>query len=101
MRASAVVQSAMPTGKNWMGWWGDMGGPRQKGIIAYSLSSNQQRACKGVLTGYIFNGYRRLAAQAPYFVIPLGTAYGVYVWAKERDAYYNSKAGHIAAHSGH
>jgi len=98
MRASTVVQSTMPTGKAWMGWWGDMGGPRQKGIISYSLAPNQQRAFKGVLSGYLFNGYRRLAVQAPYFVLPIGVAYGVYVWANKRDAYNTSKAAHVAGH---
>ena len=34
------------------------------------LSPLQQRAFKGVISGYIFNGYSRLAAQAPYFVLP-------------------------------
>lgn len=71
-----------------------MGGPKQKGIIQYSkyignhvlwkdvndtnnfdpmtiaVSPFQQRAFKGVLSGYLFNGYTRLVAQAPYFLIP-------------------------------
>src|SRR5260221_5500049 len=32
---------------------------------------------------------------------PHPPAYGVYVWAKERDAYNNSKAAHVAGHGGH
>ncbi|KDN46559.1 hypothetical protein RSAG8_04212, partial [Rhizoctonia solani AG-8 WAC10335] len=80
-------------------WWGNFNGPKQKGIISYSLSPYKQRAFAGALHGYLFNGYARLAAQAPYFVIPFGTAYAVYVWANKRDAFLNSKAGH--GHGGH
>jgi hypothetical protein len=35
-----------------------------------ALSPFQQRAFKGVLSGYLFNGYTRLAAQTPYFFFP-------------------------------
>jgi ubiquinol-cytochrome c reductase subunit 8 len=68
---------------------------------------------------YLFNGYRRLAAQLPYWVIPVGigecldmffffassltdmyyAGYSVYAWAKKRDAWQNSKAGHLAGAS--
>ncbi|KAG8720178.1 ubiquinol--cytochrome-c reductase subunit 8 [Ceratobasidium sp. 394] len=99
MRPTNVAQSGMPTGKAYMGWWGDMGGPKQKGTIQYSLSPFKQRAFAGALHGYLFNGYTRLAAQAPYFAIPIGTAYAVYLWANKKDAYLNSKAGH--GHSDH
>jgi hypothetical protein len=37
------------------------------------LSPWKQRAFAGALHGYLFNGYTRLAAQAPYFAIPIGT----------------------------
>ncbi|KAF8323984.1 hypothetical protein DL93DRAFT_2070164 [Clavulina sp. PMI_390] len=73
MRQSAVARSGMPTGKLWMGWWGDFGGPTQKGITSYSVSSLQQRAFKGAISGYLFNGFSRLSRQAPYFALPLGT----------------------------
>jgi len=82
-----------------MGWWGHMGGPAQKGIVTYSLSPFQQRAFKGVVSGYLFNGYTRIAAQVPYFFVPLATAYGIYVWANKTDEYNNSKAGHLAGAS--
>ena len=79
---------------------------------------------KGVLSGYIFNGYSRIISQVPYFFIPLAlgeirdhlyvptklreslmtifhTGYGTYVWATKQDHYNNSKAGHIAASEHH
>ena len=31
----------------------------------------RQRAFGGAFTGYIFNGYRRIAANVPYFIIPV------------------------------
>ncbi|CAE7062946.1 unnamed protein product [Rhizoctonia solani] len=99
MRPTNVAMSGMPTAKSWMGWWGDFNGPKQKGIISYSISPYKQRAFAGALHGYLFNGYARIAAQAPYFAIPFGAAYAVYVWANKRDAFLNSKAGH--GHGGH
>lgn len=85
-------------------------------MIRAALSPFKQRALAGALHGYLFNGYARIAAQAPYFAIPFGggmssalnfdmiqmipdassgvIAYAVYVWANKRDAFLNSKAGH-------
>lgn len=81
----------------------------------------RQRAVKGLLSGYIFNGYRRLSAQLPYWIIPFAvgeytspflctvsddhwvysshatsSGYGTYTWAKSYDKWQNSKAGHVA-----
>ncbi|KDQ13792.1 hypothetical protein BOTBODRAFT_110963 [Botryobasidium botryosum FD-172 SS1] len=81
-----------------MGWWGSMGGPKQKGITQYGLSHFRQRPFAGALHGYIFNGYARIVSQAPYFVLPLGFAYGVYTWANQKAAWLQTKEGH--AHGG-
>ena len=35
-----------------------------------ALSPYQQRAAKNLFRGYLFNGYRRLAAQVPYWIVP-------------------------------
>lgn len=99
-----------------MGWWGDMGGPAQRGIVQYSVSPFQQNAMRGALHSYIFYGFKRIMQQAPYFAVPfaagkplfshlpLGSGphadmnllkgYGLIAWAKSKNAYYNSKAGH-------
>lgn len=49
-----------------------MGGPAQKGITQYSISSFQQNAMKGALHSYVFYGFKRIMQQAPYFVLPFG-----------------------------
>ncbi|GAK68391.1 ubiquinol-cytochrome c reductase subunit 8 [Moesziomyces antarcticus] len=94
MRASQVSFSGMPTGKKYMGWWGDMGGPAQRGIVQYSVSPFQQNAMRGALHSYIFYGFKRIMQQAPYFAVPFAAGYGLIAWAKSKNAYYNSKAGH-------
>jgi len=101
MRPSAVAHSAMPQGKAYIGWWGDMGGPAQKGIYTYMQSSYKQRPFAGAFHGYLFNGYKRIAAQAPYFAIPFAVGYGVYIWGRHTAEYLESKEGHHAhAHHG-
>ncbi|UZJ51015.1 hypothetical protein CBS101457_000335 [Exobasidium rhododendri] len=94
MRPSAVFQSGMPTGHKYMGWWGAMGGPKQKGVTSYSVSPYQQSAMRGALKGYVFYGYKRLMQQAPYFVLPFGIAYAILAWGKQKNDYLNSKEGH-------
>ncbi|KAG9296629.1 hypothetical protein G9A89_002900 [Geosiphon pyriformis] len=75
-------------------WWGNLGGPVQRGIVTYSLSPFEQRAFAGVLKYGIFNAYRRIAEQLPYFGIPMLLAYSVYRWGNARYHYLQSKAGH-------
>ncbi|EJT48018.1 hypothetical protein A1Q1_02934 [Trichosporon asahii var. asahii CBS 2479] len=81
-----------------IGWWGAMGGPKQKGIYTYSISNNQQAAMRGAIPGYIFWGFRRIAAQVPYFALPFAAGYATYVWGKNKYAWYNSKEGHHIMH---
>ncbi|CAO1621435.1 unnamed protein product [Parajaminaea phylloscopi] len=95
MRPTSPAHSGMPTGKKYMGWWGAFGGPQQKGISQYSVSSNQQAAMRGALRQYLFYGYKRIMANAPYFGIPFGIGYAVYSWGVSRNHYLNSKAGHL------
>lgn len=78
-----------------------------------AVSPFRQRALKGTLHGYIFNGYSRAMRQAPYMLIPFSigasrmvsiiavrvaadcvlrsVGYAVYAWANGKSAYYNSK----------
>ncbi|SNX85830.1 probable ubiquinol-cytochrome c reductase complex 11 kda protein [Melanopsichium pennsylvanicum] len=70
MRASQVSFSGMPTGKKY-------------------------NAMKGALHSYIFYGFKRIMQQAPYFAVPFAAGYGLIAWAKSKNAYYNSKAGHL------
>ncbi|KAF8512756.1 cytochrome b-c1 complex subunit 8 [Hysterangium stoloniferum] len=84
MRPSSAARSGMPER------------PKQKGIIQYSMSPFRQRAFAGALHGYIFNGYKRIAANLPYCILPIAIGYGVYSWGKSHYEYLNSKAGHLA-----
>ncbi|RDB23761.1 Cytochrome b-c1 complex subunit 8 [Hypsizygus marmoreus] len=101
MRPSIARFSDMPGGKVYSLWWGDSGGIRQKGIVQYTLSPFQSKAAPHMIRSYLFNGYRRLSGELLFFLIPFGTGYGIYSWAKSYDAYQNSKAGHIAAGAEH
>ncbi|KAH9442426.1 hypothetical protein MJO28_015343 [Puccinia striiformis f. sp. tritici] len=94
MIPSNVNHSGMPTGKKWMGWWGNMGGPKQKGITEYSLSPYRQSPGKHAFRGWLFQGYRRLACQVPYWIVPFGVGYGVIKWADADNHFRNTKAGH-------
>ncbi|KAG8838097.1 ubiquinol--cytochrome-c reductase subunit 8 [Serendipita sp. 405] len=97
MRPTLAVSGDMPGPKVYIGWWGAMGSPKQKGITQYTLSPYRQKPLKGMLSGYVIHGVRRLGAQVPYFGPPFAIGYLVYTWAKAKDHYNNSKAGHIAA----
>lgn len=77
-----------------MGWWGNFGGPTQRGITTYTLSPFAQRAFAGSLHAAIFNTTRRVKNQFLYFAPPFIAGYYLYTWAGEKNAYYNSKAGH-------
>ena len=72
-----------------------MGGPTQRGIIQYAVSPFQQNAMKGAFHSYAFYGFKRIMQQAPYFAVPFAVGYGLIAWAKSKNAYYNSKAGHL------
>ncbi|GAA5966983.1 hypothetical protein JCM8115_003780 [Rhodotorula mucilaginosa] len=93
MRASSTVFSGMPTGPKYMGWWGDMGGPTQKGINQYIVSPFRQQPMRGAFAHWAKNGYRRLAQQAVYFAVPLGLGYAVIQWAVKDNHLRNSKHG--------
>ncbi|KAK9332975.1 cytochrome b-c1 complex subunit 8 [Lipomyces starkeyi] len=77
----------------YMGWWGDMGGPKQRGIITYSVSPYAQKPFAGAFNNAIFNTFRRVSSQAFYVVLPAGLLVYVINSAKQRNAYLYSKAG--------
>lgn len=70
-----------------VGTWGDMGGPKQKGITTYQLSPFRQRAFAGALHGAVFNTFRRTRNQFLYFAPPFIVGYYIYTWAGERYDY--------------
>ncbi|KAI0058364.1 hypothetical protein BV25DRAFT_1830200 [Artomyces pyxidatus] len=97
MRATAVAMSEMPGPKVYNLWWGDKhGAQKQRGVITYTVSPFRQNPVDHMFRSYLFNGYRRLSAQVPYFIVPVVIGYSVYSWAKGREEWQNSKAGHLA-----
>ncbi|KAF9364291.1 ubiquinol--cytochrome-c reductase subunit 8 [Mortierella sp. NVP85] len=81
-------------GGKWMGWWGHLGAPKQRGIAIYSLSPFEQRAFAGALHQAVFNTFRRVTGQIFYIGVPVGIAYSVFTWGKENHHWRLTKAGH-------
>ncbi|BFZ61705.1 Cytochrome b-c1 complex subunit 8, mitochondrial [Saitoella coloradoensis] len=87
---------SVPEGTRFMGWWGNMGGPTQRGIVTYSLSPFAQRPLAGTLHAAIFNSARRIRQNIFYWGVPMAAYYGIYTWANSYNEFLNSKAGHLA-----
>ncbi|KAI8366702.1 UcrQ family protein [Radiomyces spectabilis] len=83
-------------GKTYMGWWGNMGGPTQRGVVTYILSPFEQRAFAGVMYNAVFNTARRTLSQVPYVGTAFALGYYIYSSANAKHAYLTSKAGHAA-----
>ncbi|PFH53419.1 hypothetical protein AMATHDRAFT_171189 [Amanita thiersii Skay4041] len=101
MRPTFARHSDMPGPKVYNLWWGDQTGIRQKGITQYTLSPFQAKAAPKMIRNYLFNGYRRLAGEAIFWIIPFGIGYGVYTWARNYEEWAKSKAGHLALEGHH
>ncbi|GJJ14577.1 hypothetical protein Clacol_008842 [Clathrus columnatus] len=119
MRPTNVARSGMPEPKHYVGgvtWEAPskrvssttvritqllLDGPSN--ICPKAQSPFRQKAMAGAFSGYIFNGYRRIASNVPYFIVPVVLGLATYSWGKSRYDYVNSKAGHEAAmkHGGH
>jgi ubiquinol-cytochrome c reductase subunit 8 len=61
---------------------------KQKGIITYSLSSNQQNPFAGAAKDAIFNTWRRFSSQVLYFAPPLIIAYYAMDWTTKRCQFF-------------
>ncbi|EON69568.1 ubiquinol-cytochrome c reductase subunit 8 [Coniosporium apollinis CBS 100218] len=68
----------------YMGWWGSLGSPAQKGVVTYAVSPNRQRPLAGTLNAAIFNTFRRTRQQILYWAPPMILAYSAMNWAIER-----------------
>ncbi|KAL3230591.1 Cytochrome b-c1 complex subunit 8, mitochondrial [Nakaseomyces bracarensis] len=82
-----------PGAKAYMGWWGHLGSPKQKGITSYSVSPYAQKPLAHSMQNAVFNTFRRVKSQALYVLIPAGIYY--YWWVNSRDynEYLYTKAG--------
>ncbi|KAG2210077.1 hypothetical protein INT46_001907 [Mucor plumbeus] len=88
-------------GKSYMGWWGHMGSPTQRGVVTYILSPFEQKAFAGAAHNAVFNTARRVTSQVPYVGVAFGIGYFIYTSAVSRHAYLSSKAGHAAEGGDH
>ncbi|KAI9754465.1 MAG: hypothetical protein M4579_004693 [Chaenotheca gracillima] len=77
----------------YLGGWGDLGSPTQKGVTTYSLSANRQSPLAGAFNAAIFNTWRRFRGQVLYVAPPFIIAYLTVDWATKRNEYLNSKVG--------
>ncbi|KAE9967185.1 hypothetical protein BLS_006524 [Venturia inaequalis] len=77
----------------YMGWWGSLGSPPQKGVTTYGLSPNRQRPLAGAAYNAVFNTFRRTKNQIFFWLPPMLIGYATMKWATERNEYLNSKAG--------
>ncbi|GAA5887219.1 hypothetical protein JCM6882_002453 [Rhodosporidiobolus microsporus] len=91
MRASSPLQSGMRA--KYMGWWGNLGGPKQKGIVTYTVSPFRQAPMRGAFAHWLKNGYVRLAHQALFFAVPFAAGYGLLSWSIKNNHLRNSKIG--------
>ena len=93
-----------------IGWWGNMGGPPQKGIITYgtcslnafalrlspfgsAISPYRYQPMKGFVRDGLFHGTRRILKLAPYILPTALISWYTLHWGIETNEYYNSKAG--------
>ncbi|KAH9937774.1 cytochrome b-c1 complex subunit 8 [Epithele typhae] len=91
--ATTVTIASIPT-KVYNIWWGGKGTQQQKGIVQYGLSPFRQRAMKGAIKNYAFNGYRRLSGEFIYIALPFAVGFGIYKWGNAQADYALSKASH-------
>ena len=71
---------------SYMGWWGSFGGPAQKGVTTYALSSNRQNPMAGTAYNAVFNSWRRFKGSALYVIPPFVAYYLMMDWAEKRYA---------------
>lgn len=79
--------------KTYMGWWGAIGGPKQKYINMYTLSPYATRPFKDNLYNAIFNVYRRTKNQALYIAIPAVIVWNIWARARDYNEFLYTKAG--------
>ncbi|KAI6245305.1 Cytochrome b-c1 complex subunit 8 [Erysiphe necator] len=79
----------------YIGNWGNFGLQKQRGVISYALSANNQRPFAGAFHAAIFNTWRRFSAQVLYIAPPFIIAYSTLQWAIKRNEFLNSKEGRM------
>jgi hypothetical protein len=65
-----------------------------------AVSPFAQKPFAGMLNGYIFWGFRRIAQQVPYFILPFGFGYAVYTWGNTKWVLESGAGGDAATGAG-
>ncbi|KAL2710773.1 Cytochrome b-c1 complex subunit 8 [Kluyveromyces marxianus] len=82
-----------PHAKTYMGWWGSIGSPAQKGITMYSVSPYAQKPLNNIFNNAVFNTFRRVKSQALYVILPFTIYWAWWVNCRDYNAYLYTKAG--------
>lgn len=82
-----------PAARTYMGWWGSLGSPTQKGVTSYAVSNYAQNPLKGVAHSAVFNVFRRVKNQAFFVVFPAIVIWEWWVQARDYNEYLYTKAG--------
>ncbi|CCF58775.1 hypothetical protein KAFR_0F01780 [Kazachstania africana CBS 2517] len=82
-----------PEARTYMGWWGHMGSPKQKGITSYAVSPYAQKPLANNLHNAFFNSFRRFKAQVLFVLVPAGLYWYWLKNSREYNAYLYTKAG--------
>ncbi|VVT56626.1 uncharacterized protein SAPINGB_P005184 [Magnusiomyces paraingens] len=83
-----------PHPKSYMGWWGSIGSPPQKGIARYAVSAGSQKLFHHAFHNAIFNTFRRVKNQIFFVVFPVSIYYYIWTSANNYNQWLYTKAGH-------
>ncbi|WPK23731.1 hypothetical protein PUMCH_000976 [Australozyma saopauloensis] len=84
---------AGPHAKAYMGWWGNIGSPKQKNVATYTVSPYATKPLKNNLYNAVFNTFRRTKNQALFIIIPAVVVWNVWVVARDYNEFLYTKAG--------
>ncbi|EGV62116.1 ubiquinol--cytochrome-c reductase subunit 8 [Yamadazyma tenuis] len=82
-----------PAAKHYMGWWGAIGGPKQKYVNQYTVTPYATRPLKGNLHKAFFNTFRRVKNQALFVIIPFSIVWSIWAQARDYNEFLYTKAG--------
>ncbi|CCH60376.1 hypothetical protein TBLA_0C05780 [Henningerozyma blattae CBS 6284] len=82
-----------PEAKTYMGWWGHLGSPKQKGITSYAVSPYAQKPLNGAFHNAFFNSWRRFRSQILFVAIPAGIYWAWWCNARDYNEYLYTKEG--------
>ncbi|KAI9506724.1 NADP-dependent oxidoreductase domain-containing protein [Coemansia spiralis] len=85
-------------GHGYSGWWGNMGGPKHRGIVTYQLSPYEMKTNAHLISKGTHNFFRRTSSQLGYILPGIFLFWAVTHFGKKKHEWVNSKAGHEAQH---